>query len=215
MKKLLIVLCLGNLLVLTGRAQSVGVSNIDLSPTTTVWRGNTSIIGGTFTTDDSADSFQLNSVTLQLGYTYAVENFTMQLMTDSGSNAPGSLIATLSGTPSPTVGSGEYANFTYTAAAVALASETKYWVIWGYTEGTGSMLMPFNDSGNTTGAWTLENVHIFNFDASTWLSPASGAPLMSISATAVPEPSTYAAIFGACALGFVAWRKRRASLAAK
>jgi hypothetical protein len=33
--------------------------------------------------------------------------------------------------------------------------------------------------------------------------------LLLASVTAVPEPSTYAAIFGALALGFVAYRRRR------
>lgn len=36
-----------------------------------------------------------------------------------------------------------------------------------------------------------------------------------LSVTAVPEPSTYAAIFGACALGLVAWRRRAARVAQK
>lgn len=34
---------------------------------------------------------------------------------------------------------------------------------------------------------------------------------ISIGTSAVPEPSTYAAIFGACALGFAAWRRRRSN----
>lgn len=44
------------------------------------------------------------------------------------------------------------------------------------------------------------------FDAST-----SGSVTLTYNYTAVPEPSTYAAIIGALALGFVTWRRRSAA----
>jgi autotransporter-associated beta strand protein len=37
---------------------------------------------------------------------------------------------------------------------------------------------------------------------------------LSITTSAIPEPSTYAALFGACVLGFAAWHKRRRSIPA-
>jgi uncharacterized protein len=52
--------------------------------------------------------------------------------------------------------------------------------------------------GGSTGSGTRDSIGLDNF-------------AMSYSASAIPEPSTYAAIIGACALGVAAWQRRRKS----
>jgi hypothetical protein len=76
----------------------------------------------------------------------------------------------------------------------------------------------FNTSTYTTvtilyspeAAFNPDNVNLIRFAG---ISPSGGGnidvKINSISASAIPEPSTYAALFGAAALGLAVYRKRR------
>ena len=47
------------------------------------------------------------------------------------------------------------------------------------------------------------------FDGETYHASADGSVSVTYTYSAIPEPSTYALIFGSAALGLVAWRRRR------
>ena len=98
------------------------------------------------------------------------------------------------------------------------------------SSGTGGITLNLSDAGGfAAGTYTLFNFvngGTSDFTASDFAFgtlPAgttasdytfgltSTALTLSYSGSAIPEPSTYAAIFGACALGLAIWRKRRAA----
>ena len=75
----------------------------------------------------------------------------------------------------------------------------------GYTPDTNASYYVFGDHGGRTGTFNAIAVNaagwtgVFDHD--------TGA--LTFTASAVPEPSTYAALFGVCALGLAVWRRRR------
>jgi hypothetical protein len=68
----------------------------------------------------------------------------------------------------------------------------------------------------------VQDYTVTNFTGPLFVGPsawqASGGSVtfdnLTFQAAAIPEPSTYAALFGATVLGFAAWRRRRAATAA-
>lgn len=65
-------------------------------------------------------------------------------------------------------------------------------------------------SGFSADKFTLDTADFANTTSGTWSLSQSGNDLSLVYTTsAVPEPSTYAALAGLAALGFVAWRRRR------
>jgi hypothetical protein len=65
------------------------------------------------------------------------------------------------------------------------------------------------DSGGLAG-WLIGDIgYIANSSGGVWSD--GGGAMMSIQASAIPEPSTYAAIAGAAMLGLAVWRRRRQS----
>jgi hypothetical protein len=74
--------------------------------------------------------------------------------------------------------------------------------------GGGSEYLTMGGNGNSGEYFSG---FIDNVELSTFTDTFSTSMLSHAGTSAVPEPSTYAAIFGALALGFVAWRKRRCS----
>lgn len=84
-------------------------------------------------------------------------------------------------------------------------------VYWFSIEGTNGManLVANTASSGGTGAWLTAN----DYTAATWAGSFTGQPGYTLDMTitavsAVPEPSTYAAIFGAAVLGLAVWRRR-------
>ncbi|MCF7688486.1 MAG: PEP-CTERM sorting domain-containing protein [Cephaloticoccus sp.] len=174
-------------------------------------------LANSFTTD--ATVYPLRSVTIDIGYVNAsgASSFTLNIYSDNA-GAIGSLLETLSGTGSPTVG-----QHTYSSTGLALAGNTTYWVVAydpNYSVGGGahtSYLWSGTSSANETSSgagWTIADSYFRGASLGS-LSSSAGSFKFSVNASAaVPEPSTYAAILGACALGFVSFRRYRSKRAA-
>jgi hypothetical protein len=187
-------------------AQTVGVSNLGGTPMGNGWREANYFVGSGFTTDSTFAQYSLSEVIIPITDTSGVTDFTVSLYTNSGANRPGTLLATLAGPSSPSAGQNSFIN-----SSVTLAANTSYWVTWGFTSGGGHFQAPAMASNVGTGAWTVTNFGAFSTDAgASWDLTMAGYPYQfSVAATnAIPEPSTYAMIFGAGALGLAAWRRR-------
>ena len=185
--------------VINNTSQSVtGVAPINFSD----WNGNKFV--------NDASSRNLQSITLSMGGAADTSGaFQVELHSNSG-GLPGGLLGVLTGNGNPaTAGLYTYS----TGSTITLSPNTTYWVVakvtsglgdysWNYTStttqsGTGT-LGGFSESTNQGGSWSAENV--------------SFPSMFSVTATAVPEPASYAAMLGIAALGFgvISRRYRRA-----
>jgi hypothetical protein len=162
-----------------------------------------------FTTDNSAASFELNSLVInQTIIGGSGDNSFVALYSNSG--VPGSLIETGVAT-APLTGSG---NYTYTFNSTPLQPNSSYFIVVGGTGdfsggwATEAVLTPF------TGNWTsTTNIYYSTTSGATWGQLNLGSyELFAVNATpvAVPEPGTYAVAIGAAALGLALWRRQRA-----
>lgn len=182
---------------------SPGVSNLAAGALGGITRAQNQFIGQAFTTGTGA-GFHLDHVTLGFGSGTGPMNFSVTLRANTGGNLPGEVLATLSG---PTTVSSGLLN--YSAEGVTLDPETMYWVTWGFTSGTGNFLTN-TGSGVTEGAWTLYNRYAVSFNDTTWFESSQGYYMQfAVAATAIPEPSTYAALAGLAALGLALWRRQK------
>ncbi|MBP6508323.1 MAG: PEP-CTERM sorting domain-containing protein [Opitutaceae bacterium] len=180
-----------------------GVSNLAGTPLGTVYRSANQFIAQSFITDSSSAQFQLSMVTLPIVSGSGMTDFTVQIRNDL-SGGPGSLVGTLTGSTSPTNGPYDFVN-----GSMLLDASTTYWVTWGASSGDfGSPQMTGNMG---SGDWALGNYTNSYNDGANWYGPSSGYSYqISIQGISpVPEPSTYALLFGALIFGFVAWHRRR------
>ena len=159
-----------------------------------------------FTTGPAASLLQ--AITLSVGGGSG-SGFSVALYSDA-SGLPGSLIETLNGSSSP-ASAGSYS---YTSGGSAiLTANTSYWWIASVPDGAGSFLGFNLNSTNSTSetsafGWTAGDVFRQQQNGGGW--GPSGQPLLfSVSASAIPEPGTYAAWAGAAVLGLAVVRRRR------
>lgn len=159
-------------------------------------------VGQAFTTD--ANSYTLDSVTLQLGTPTATGgNFSVSIFSNN-SNNPGGLLETLSGSASPDGASA----YTFTSSGLTLTANNTYHVIASVTTGTANYSWQNTDTTTESGPWVFPNYITLSTNQGGNWAQAGTQLLMSVSATPIPEPSTYAVLCGALALGVVAWRRR-------
>lgn len=126
----------------------------------------------------------------RLSYTGSGYTFTSE-----ANNSDGYLITPLSGNP-----------IDFTTLTVTLTD---------FVNGTATLTASLSGSGfaTITQAYSFAASGGFYVGPSSWQGTGGNVIFdnLSYSTSAIPEPSTYAAIFGSAALGLAAWRRRRAS----
>lgn len=150
---------------------------------------------------------------------------TMQLWSDNGAtpqtfaDTPGSLLQTFDSV----TGVDGTTDVAFTGSAFVTPG-TSYWfrVLVDAGEAGDAAIAYFGNgidgSSGGTGTWLTADDYHAVFDASEgYTFPNGGMSVYAMQITAiipaaVPEPSTYAAIAGAAALGLAAWRRRRVTI---
>jgi fibronectin-binding autotransporter adhesin len=206
----------------TGSLAQTGTGTLALSGANT-YAGGTTISAGTLLANNTAGSaLGSGPVTVGSGATLGGSGFIAGLTT-LGSGAildPGSSPGTLTFTGGLTLDTGSILNFQLGTVSdlIRVSGGTLTGPI-----GTGGVTLNFSDSGGfTAGTYTLINytsATLGNFESGDFIigSSISGytydlalaGDTLQLTASAIPEPGTYAAIFGALALGFAAYRRRR------
>lgn len=183
----------------------------NLSYLDTSWAGDTITstvyLSSSFTTNASAGSYTLDSVTINLGDALTeTGGFFLRIMSQTSSR-PGTLIGTLSGETNPSGGL-----YTYTpSATITLNANTTYWLVAGVT-GTGEYRWLSATGSNQTGDWTIgNNISTSMNTGSSWTNRNFPPYLFSVTATAIPEPSSSMVITTGATMLFL--RRRRPSLA--
>lgn len=124
--------------------------------------------------------------------------------TVNGTGATPLATLTLVGSTQPTV-TGSYSF----SGSASLLPSTTYYLKLTATSNPGSYDVDVASTFNQTGlpGWTIGDMGYIYQGAPTWASLGS-AVQFSVQASAIPEPSTYAAIAGAAMLGLAFWRRR-------
>ncbi|CAM2953766.1 beta strand repeat-containing protein [Rariglobus hedericola] len=168
--------------------------------------GSISVSGGTLTSSIANVNLGTGGVSVSNGGTIdtrgsAIGSFTLAAGQDFMSNG-GTLKFDLDTTSSldqiKGSGAGSSFNLTNTSLTLNLIS----WNVGDYNN-SYSLFSGFIDSGSVSG------VTITGYDTTNWVASLSNTGVLSFSASAVPEPSTYAMLAGAAMLGFAALRRRR------
>ena len=199
----------------SGRAQSIIASSYNGTTPGTLFAdavraSNLGVFSGfglsqSFAT--GAQSYSFTSVTANMQLVVGSSNDLFAGIYSDSSGAPGTLLATLT-VPSMTLLNQSNFNFT-TGSTLNFGANTTYWFVvqpstssttlvdatwYRGTSGTGLATAALNSTGTSFASWV----------------PDLGSASLSyqVSGSAIPEPSTYAALTGALALGFVVWRRR-------
>jgi autotransporter-associated beta strand protein/T5SS/PEP-CTERM-associated repeat protein len=199
--------------------QGAGTTSLTTANTYT---GGTTVSGGELLANNvTGSAFGSGPVTVQSGATLGGAGFIGGLTTvaTGGHLAPGNSIGTLTFNNGLDLATGTFLDFELgatsdllriTAGNFDVAGATfNFTATGGYAPGDYALI---DWTGATAGAFTLAQFGIGTVnsgiaaDYSLWL---DGPKLMlTASAAAIPEPSTYAAIFGLLAIGAAGWRRR-------
>lgn len=158
-----------------------------------------------FTTDSS--TYNLAGVTLTLSTAVDTSSsFQVEIYSDSA-GTPNASLAVLSGNSTPS------SPATYTPlATLQLNANSSYWVVAKVLSPTGEYTWHFaGPSGASfTGVGSLGGFSASTDAGASWSGEDANFPaLFSVTGNAtVPEPSSYAAIFGVAALGYGAFSRR-------
>ncbi len=106
------------------------------------------------------------------------------------------------------------------SGSTTLAASTSYYLLLSASSASSSgnyftyrTAANLNEDSGGLAGWTIGNAGYSALGGNSWDSAGGGA-MMSIQASAIPEPSTYAAIAGAAMLGLAVWQRRRKSAVA-
>lgn len=188
-------------------AQTTFVSNMNNGTGGGIYIHNNQWVAREFTTGANAGGYQLNHVDLALNRFSSDPMFAVSLWSNA-SNAPGSQLGAFT-----YAGSGTQFNW---VTGATLNVSTTYWIVassgqavdvstshaWGGTSDASFAL---------AGGWAAGAVLGSADQGGGWGSLPSNFQfaVTATELTAIPEPSTYAAIAGAAMLGLAAWRRRR------
>lgn len=159
-----------------------------------------------FTVD--SEDYSLNSVTINIGsFQYDDQgNFRLSLW-DEVAGKPGTLLEVLSGTANPVIGLN-----TYTSSGYSLSGGTSYFIAGEVTSGDGGyhwILVSGGNETNTGGAsWTIDG-SATGTQSFGWFGTTASSRQLSITATAVPEPASFAILTSLFAFGLVSFRRKR------
>jgi hypothetical protein len=169
-----------------------------------------------FTTGATASSFDFTGVTLKFstavgsasGLTFGLYS-TFNPSTDLGTGAsPLATLTLVSG--DPTVAG----TYTFSGSASLAPSTTYYLKISADTSAAGSFYQlssttSFSETASLAG-WSIQDgIYNWNQDSNSWSLYTGAVAQFSVQASAIPEPSTYAALAGAAMLGLAIWRRRQ------
>jgi autotransporter-associated beta strand protein len=203
----------------TGTVQKLGAGSLTLSGTNS-YGGVTSVIGGSFLNNGSLNS---SAVNVSTGATVGGTGSFGGLVTlQTGAHlAPGAGVGSTSLLGGLTLNSGAVFDFQLGSTSDELFVSNG--TLTGLTSGSVTLNLT-NSGGFGAGSYTLVNfagATNLNLDAGDFVFGTTiagfsnslaivGGNTLVLTATAIPEPSTYGALAGAIVLGVASWRRRRA-----
>lgn len=189
-------------------AQTVYVSNLSQTYTPSSYTGVTATqwLAQPFTTGSTDTT--LASIGMAFNSGGSGTGIVFRLYT-AGSGAPGTLLSTLSTAGAPASGG----TITFTpASAIQLSANTTYWAVASASSGSSFRASITTATGETSAdGWSIANNRYATTNSGTSWNSGGNLLRISVSASAIPEPSTYAACAGVAVLGLAVWRRRRAA----
>jgi hypothetical protein len=170
----------------------------------------TNATAGSFTT--AAGAYTLNSISVEVNTNEDIGDSSEMLLRTDSSGSPGALIENLG---TITFGQGQ-SLVTYSSIGTLLSPHTTYWVTMGEMgSGFGQWAGTESTLEASPVSWTIGDQTFQSQDqGATWhqanFGPPNSAPLFSVDASLVPEPSSLAlAAFGFAGLAAWGWRRRK------
>lgn len=176
------------------KAQTTYISNLAANWTASADITTSQWMAQKFKTDNSAASFTLNSVVLNLDDAVNTSGgFFVNIYNTTGSEGawlPSGVLGTvLAGSENPATAG----NYTYTASGITLLADTNYWIVAKVSWGAGQYKWGYTTSETTTGSWSITasaNTRAYSLDSgSSWINGDGNPYIFAVNATAVPEPS--------------------------